>query len=34
MQEMQGGYGLVMVPRLKEKYIKEVIPGYDEGIFV
>ncbi len=26
MQEMQRGYGRVMVPRLKERYIKEIIP--------
>ena len=26
MQEMQGGYRSVMKPRLKEKYLKEVIP--------
>jgi len=26
VQEMQRGYGRVMVPRLKERYIKEIIP--------
>lgn len=26
MQEMQGGNGRVIMPRLKEKYIKEIIP--------
>ena len=26
MQEMQRGYGRVMVPRLRERYIKEIIP--------
>lgn len=27
MQEMQGGYRFLMIPRLKEKYLKEVIPN-------
>ncbi len=27
MQEMQGGYRPVMIPTLKEKYLKEVIPN-------
>lgn len=27
MQEMQGGHGPVMIPRLKEKYLKEVVPN-------
>jgi large subunit ribosomal protein L5 len=27
MQEMQGGYRFLMKPRLKEKYLKEVVPN-------
>lgn len=27
MQEMQGGYRFLMIPRIKEKYLKEVIPN-------
>lgn len=27
MQEMRGGYRPVMIPRLKEKYLKEVVPN-------
>lgn len=27
MQEVQGGHRLIMAPRLKEKYIKEIVPS-------
>jgi large subunit ribosomal protein L5 len=27
MQEVQGGYRLIMAPRLKEKYTKEIVPS-------
>lgn len=27
MQEVQGGHRLIMAPRLKEKYIKEIVPA-------